>query len=172
VGGEVQGIELSVIIKGVSYMNILTHLLIYNFVISIFLYGSLAYKPRMWLHRMPPEVTAKVPGKTSQERKSFITFAIPLLLWMFGYPIFYVLQQDASLSTNFLILLAFFGGFVLWDTLVLDLLIFCKMTPRFIIIEGTNREDYSNMKYHLVSGAKGLAMSVVFSGILALPLNL
>jgi hypothetical protein len=153
-------------------MNLFIHLLIYNFVISIFLYGSLAYNPRMWLHRMPPEVTAKVSEKTPQERKLFILFALPFLLWLFGYPILYVLQQDASLSTNFLMLLAFFAGFALWDTLVLDLLIFCKMTPRFVIIKGTSREDYSNMKYHLVSGAKGLVMSLVFSGILALLLSL
>ena len=153
-------------------MNILTHLLIYNIVISIFLYATLAYNPRMWLHRMPPEVTVKVPEKTPQERKLFISFAIPFLLWLFGYPIIYVLQQDSSLSTNFLILLAFFAGFALWDTLVLDLLIFCKTTPRFIIIEGTSREDYSNMKYHLMSGSKGLIMSLVFSGIAALVLSL
>jgi hypothetical protein len=151
---------------------LLIHLLIYNFVISIFLYGSLAYNPRMWLHRMPPEVTMKVLEKTPQERKLFIFFAIPFLLWLFGYPILYVLQQDSNLSTSFLMFLAFFLGFALWDTLVLDLLIFCKVTPRFIIIEGTSREDYSNMKYHLVSGTKGLAMSLVFSGIAALLLSL
>lgn len=153
-------------------MNLFVHLLIYNFVISTFLYGSLAYNPRMWLHRMPPEVTAKVPEKTPQERKLFILFALPFLLWLFGYPILYVLQQDASLPINFLMLLAFFASFALWDTLVLDLLIFCKMTPRFVIIKGTSREDYSNMKYHLVSGAKGLIMSLAFSGILALLLSL
>jgi hypothetical protein len=111
---------------------------------------------------MLPEVTAKVPEKTPQESNLFILFALPFLLWLFGYPILYVLQQDLSLSTNFLILLAFFAGFALWDTLVLDLLIFCKMTPPFIIIKDTSREDYSNMKYHLVSGAKGLVMSLVF----------
>ncbi len=148
-------------------MNLFVHLIIYNLVVSIFLYGSLAYNPRMWLHRMPPEVTAKVPGKTPQERKLFIFFALPFLFWLFGYPIFYVLQQDFNLSTNFLNLLAFFAGFALWDTLVLDILIFCRITPRFIIIEGTSREDYSNMKYHLVSGTKGLVMSLVFSGVLA-----
>ena len=153
-------------------MNLLVHLLIYNIAISIFLYGSLAYNPRMWLHRMPPEVTAKVPEKTPQERKLFIFFALPFLLWLFGYPIIYVLQQDANLPTNFLILLAFFAGFALWDTLVLDLLIFCTMTPRFVIIKGASREDYSNMKYHLVSGAKGLVMSLVFSGVMALILSL
>ena len=75
-------------------------------------------------------------------------------------------------GTPEMLLIAFFAGFALWDTLVLDLLIFCKMTPRFIIIEGTSREDYSNMKYHLVSGAKGLVMSLVFSGIVALLLSL
>lgn len=153
-------------------MNLLVHLLIYNLATSIFLYGTLAYNPRMWLHRMPPEVTAKVSGKTPQERKLFIFFALPFLLWLFGYPILYVLQQNVDLSTNFLILIAFFAGFALWDTLVLDLLIFCKMTPRFILIQGTSREDYSNMKYHLVSGSKGLIMSLVFSGMLALLLNL
>jgi hypothetical protein len=153
-------------------MNIFIHLLIYNLAISVFLYGSLAYNPRMWLHRMPPEVTAKVPEKTPQERKVFIFFALPFLLWLFGYPIIYVLQQDSNPFTTFLMFLVFFAGFALWDTLVLDLLIFCKMTPRFIIIEGTSREDYSNMKYHLVSGAKGLVMSLVFSGIAALLLSL
>jgi hypothetical protein len=34
-------------------------------------------------------------------------------------------------------------------------------------MDGTCREDYSNMQYHLVSGAKGLIMSIVFSGLLA-----
>lgn len=35
-------------------MDILIHLLIYYLLLSILLYGSLAYNPRMWLHRMPP----------------------------------------------------------------------------------------------------------------------
>ncbi len=51
------------------------------------------------------------------------------------------------------------AGFAAWGILILDLLIFCKLTPGFVIIHGTEREDYSNMKYHLVSGAKGLLRS-------------
>jgi len=47
------------------------------------------------------------------------------------------------------------------------LLIFCIITPKFIIIPGTSREDYANMKYHLVSGAKGLVISVVASALFA-----
>jgi len=148
-------------------MNLLIHLIIYNLIASIFLYATLAYNPRMWLHRMPPEVLAKVTGKTPEEKRIFIYFALPFLLWRFAYPIVYVLGQHSTFLTDFLILCAFFAGFALWDTFVLDLLIFCKLTPRFIFIPGTVREDYSNMKYHLVSGTKGVLMSVVFSGALA-----
>jgi hypothetical protein len=39
--------------------------------------------------------------------------------------------------------------------------------PSFIIISGTERQDYANMKYHLISGVKGLGLSIIFSGILA-----
>jgi len=148
-------------------MELLLHLTLYNLVASIFLYASLAYNPRMWLHRMPPEVVAKVEGKTPEEKRIFIYFALPFLLWLFGYPLIYVLGQESAVLANFLVFCAFFAGFALWDTLILDLLIFCKLTPRFIIIPGTERKDYSNMKYHLVSGAKGLLMSLVFSAILA-----
>jgi len=149
-------------------VKLFIHLFVYYIVLSILLYGSLAYNPRMWLHRMPPEVIAKVPAKTPGEKRLLLkTVAIPYLLLLVGYPTIYVLQQDANWLTIFLILCAFFAGFDVWDTLILDLLIFCKLTPRFVIINGTKREDYANMKYHLVSGAKGLVMSVIFSGILA-----
>jgi uncharacterized protein len=144
-------------------MNLLAHLVVYNLATSIFLYATLAYNPRMWLHRMPPEVLAKVTGKTPEEKHTFIYFALPFLFWLFGYPIFYILQQEANFMANFLTLCAFFAGFAAWDTLVLDLLIFCKLTPHFIIIPGTVREDYSNMIYHLRSGAKGVLMSFAFS---------
>jgi len=148
-------------------MNILLHLLLYNLVISILLYGSLAYNPRMWLHRMPAGVVAKVPPRTAYEKRQLLIVAVPFLAWLVGYPIFYTLSQDADWLHSFLILCAFLAGFALWDTLVLDLLIFCKITPSWIVISGTTRQDYAETKYHLVSGAKGLAMSLVFSGILA-----
>ncbi|MBN2148107.1 MAG: hypothetical protein JW726_12000 [Anaerolineales bacterium] len=150
-------------------MNLIIHLLIYYLLLSILLYGSLAYNPRMWLHRMPPAVIAKVPPKTPRERQLLLmTVAAPFFLLLIGYPVIYILQQqEANWLSYFLILCAFWAGFDLWDTLILDLLIFCKLTPRFIIIAGTEREDYATMKYHLVSGAKGLIISVIASAILA-----
>ena len=148
-------------------MDFLVHILIYNLAASILLYGSLAVNPRIWLHRMPPEVRSKVAEKSPAEQKLFIKFAIPFVLLLFGYPCVYAFYEGTFYWNDLWILLAFFASFALWDTLVLDILIFCKLTPRFVIITGTRREDYLNMKYHLVSGAKGLVMSILFSGVLA-----
>jgi hypothetical protein len=154
--------------EGTLNLDLSVHLLIYFILLSIILYGSLAYNPRMWLHRMPPEVAGKVSPKTPEEKRLLLkTVGIPFLLLLIAYPTIYVLQQDANWLNYFVILCAFFAGFDVWDTLILDLLIFCKLTPRFIIIEGTEREDYANMKYHLVSGAKGLVISIVFSAVWA-----
>ena len=112
-------------------MNLVIHLLIYFILLSVILYGSLAYNPRMWLHRMPPEVVEKVPAKTPEEKRLLLkTVGIPFLLLLIAYPTVYVLQQDANWLTYFLILCAFLAGFDVWDTLILDLLIFCKFTPR------------------------------------------
>ena len=149
-------------------MNLVVHLLIYYILLSIVLLVSLAYNPRMWLHRMSPEVIKKVPAKTPAEKRLLLkTVAIPFLALLVAYPTWYVLQQEANWITYFLILIAFFVGFDVWDTLILDLLIFCKLTPRFLIIPGTRRVDYANMKYHLVSGAKGVVLSLIASGVLA-----
>jgi len=149
-------------------MNLFIHLLIYNLVISVLLYASLAYNPRMWMHRMPPEVVQKVSPRTPAEKRLLYYFGVPFLLILVIYPIVYVLQQQtAGFLDRFLIFGAFFAGFAIWDTLVLDLLIFCKLTPGFVVIPGTTCKDYANMKYHLVSGAKGIVMSIVFSAILA-----
>lgn len=149
-------------------MNLIIHLLIYYILLSILLYGSLAYNPRMWLHRMPPAVIAKVPSKTPAEKRLLLfTVAVPFLVLLVAYPAIYVLQQDAHWLTYFLILCAFFAGFDVWDTLVLDLFIFCRFTPRFVVVPGAERADYTDARYHLVSGVKGLIISIAFSVILA-----
>lgn len=153
-------------------MNLPTHLIIYNLAASIWLYGWLAYNPRIWLHRMPPEVRSKVADKTPGERRLFVWVGLPFVLWLFVYPVMFAAQMQADRLSYALVLLSFFASFALWDTLVLDLLLFCKFTPRFVIIAGTARQDYSNMKYHVASGAKGLVMSFVFSGVLALVITL
>jgi hypothetical protein len=89
-------------------MNLLTHLLIYNLIISFLLYASLAYNPRIWMHRMPPEVVQKVPPRTPAEKRQLYFFGVPFLLILVIYPIGYVLSQDVGFLDRFLIFGAFF----------------------------------------------------------------
>ncbi|MGC9312346.1 MAG: hypothetical protein ACP5IA_06600, partial [Sediminispirochaetaceae bacterium] len=79
-------------------MSLFSHILIYNLVLSVYLYATLALDPRMWLHRMPPEVVAKVPPKTASERRRLIPLGIPFLAVMAGYPVWYAASYAASLT--------------------------------------------------------------------------
>jgi len=196
-------------------MSLFTHILIYNLVLSVYLYATLALDPRMWLHRMPPAVVAKVPPKTASERRRLIPLGIPFLTVMAGYPVWYTATYAASLAgagataaagaagtiagsaaaagtagagANIVagaalgagapfaagasyweisgLLFLFFFSFDICDTFILDLLIFCGITPRFIVIEGTERRDYKDVRYHLKSGAKGLIILIIASLVL------
>lgn len=149
------------------------HILIYLVVLSIVLFASVFHNPRSWLHRMPPEVVAKVPARTPDEKRTALITGLPFLLVMILYPVIYVLlQQSVNFLQNFLFFCAFFMGFTLWDTLVLDLLIVCTITPRRFLVPGTSREDYRNKLYHIKSGSKGLVISIVFSAVFAAIISL
>ncbi len=152
---------------GLKTMNLIFHIALYFLVISILLYASLAHNPRMWMHRMPPAVVRKVPPRTPAEKRCVYYWGVPFLVFLVVYPIAIVIQQGGGFWAHFWIFCAFFAGFAIWDTLVLDLLIFCRITPRFVIITGTERADYREVKYHLVSGMKGLVISIAFSALLA-----
>lgn len=180
-------------------MSLFSHILIYNLVLSVYLYATLALDPRMWLHRMPPEVVAKVPPKTASERRRLIPLGIPFLAVMAGYPVWYAASYAASSAGAGIgtagqaaaaaganigagaatsaaagasyweisgLLFLFFLSFDICDTFILDLLIFCGITPHFIVIEGTERSDYKNVSYHLKSGAKGLIILTVAALVL------
>lgn len=149
-------------------MPLYIHLLIYFVVLSVFLFASVFYNPRSWLHRMPPEVVAKVPARTDAEKRTALITGTPFLLVMIFYPIVYVfLQQNVNYLQNLMLFCAFFVGFTVWDTLVLDLLIVCTITPRQFLVPGTTREDYRNKLYHIKAGSKGLVISLVFSAVFA-----
>jgi hypothetical protein len=142
------------------------HLAIYFCIVSVLIFAVLLTKPRLWLHRMPPEVVTKVAPKTPAEKKAFLVFGIPLLLIMFGYPIGYAYITQDSLKEMIQTIFVFSAGFALWDTLVLDLIVFCTITPKAILIEGTTASDYKNKTYHLIAGAKGLIIAVISSIVL------
>ncbi|MFO8022971.1 MAG: hypothetical protein R6U65_10930 [Perlabentimonas sp.] len=144
-------------------INLIIHILTYWLILSTLIFASLLVKPRIWLHRMPPAVRAKVKGKTPMEKRWFLILGIPMGVVFFFNPIVFTALMYNQLYQILLSLLTFTAGFAIWDTLILDLFIFCKLTPKPMVIEGTTTHDYKDKIYHLKSGFKGLVMAVVYS---------
>ncbi len=155
------------------YIFIIMNSLIYSLLLSIILLGSLRVNPRMWLHPYPKEVRDKVEDKTQNEKKQFLVSGILFMIMMIGYPIISAIYMvnyydiDLYLMITLYIFILFLS-FDLVDTFIIDYVLFCLFTVDFIMVNGTEKKDYKDFKYHLKSGTKGLGMSIIFSLILAL----
>jgi len=143
------------------------HLLFYCLLLSVLLFGSLAINPRAWLHRMPPAVRRKVAPRSNREKRQLLFTGIPFLIVLIAYPVLYTVPLNAGHLKTFLIISAFFMAFDVWDTLVLDLWIFVRLTPRFLCVPGTEKEDYSDRRYHIRSGLKGLIFLLIAACLLS-----
>lgn len=149
-------------------MSLIFHILIYVITLTIFIYASLLLKPRIWLHRIPPVVRTKVNGETLEEKRWFAVLGVLMGLVFFFYPIAITALMYSQLHHILLSLFTFTAGFAIWDTIILNLFIFCGVTPKPMIIEGTSKHDYKDKVYHLKSGIKGLLMPVVYSVVVGL----
>jgi len=144
-------------------MKLVLHLFFYCLILSIYIYSMLLTRPRLWLHRMPPAVRTRVSPRNSHETRLFLAAGIPLMLIFLFYPLVFTWLHCDSLVHIMASLLCFTLGFTLWDTVVLDLWIFCRVTPESMVIEGTDREDYRDTGYHIQAGIRGIALSAAYS---------
>jgi hypothetical protein len=112
-------------------------------VASTYLLVLLRFNPRMFLKHFPKEIREIVPPKSEKERRMSILLGVPLGLLFIG-PTFasaLLWRASAHASLSFWELFAHvFGLFFLFnlvDLLILDWLIVCRFTPRWLIISGT-----------------------------------
>jgi len=143
-------------------------------VASLIILVSLRLNPRIWLQDYPAEIQAAVPPKTPQEKKLSLTLGIPFLLLLLGAPLVstLLLEQQAAAPLPFpLLFVNAFGVlflFNLFDWLVLDWLLFCTITPHFLVIPGTETMPaYRNCGYHFRGFLAGAAISGVWGLVAA-----
>jgi hypothetical protein len=123
--------------------------------------------PRVMLQDYPKEIQQAVPPKTDTEKKQMIFLAMPVLLVMIGYPAF-VSWYYRPPEATFLYFLEVSWGIMLvgniFDLLILDWLMFCTITPRFVIIKGTEgNPGYKNYLFHFIGFLKGIVITFVIS---------
>jgi hypothetical protein len=130
--------------------------------------------PRVWGYTDYPEVVKhKVPPQTPREKQLAAVIGLPWFIFVFGFPIFstYVLKSKlgdeipfifAFLNSLALILLATLG-----DLVILDWLIVSKITPKFVIIPGSERADYKDFSHHYKAHAKAFAGQILVCLVIA-----
>mgnify|MGYP006308619099 CR=1 FL=1 len=133
---------------------------IFSLVASAYLIITLHINPRLWLQDYPQDIQDQVPPKTDRESRLSLILGIPFLLVLVGAPLISTVglnrQYGGALSFPALIIHAFGVGFIfnLVDWLLIDGLLFCAITPSFIVIPGTEgAEGYTTKNYgHHVRG--------------------
>lgn len=140
---------------------------------SVIILSSLAANPRYWLQDYPKAIQDAVPKKTPAEKRAATLWGIPFLLALIGgMAISGILLKRGMPDARFLTVYADTLGVALlfntWDLLVLDWLIFCTITPSFLVIPGTaGMPGYKDYKHHVIAFITGALSSVVIAAIIA-----
>lgn len=139
---------------------------------GLYLLGLMRLNPRLFLNKgdVPPDILAAVPPKTEQEKRLSLILGIPFLIAIAAVPCISTLQfkqagNGAAFLSLFVHAFAILMIFNLFDLIVLDLFLYCTITPRFMVVPGTEGfAGYKDYGFHLRQHAK----SIIYMTLLAL----
>lgn len=135
----------------------------------IILILSLAANPRVWLKDYPKDIQQMTTSQTPHEKKQLQKLGIPLAMLVI-VPLVLSLMLDSHQITLWQAFIHFYILFTivsLADLIILDWLIFCLITPKFIVIPGTEgAKGYKDYQFHFIGFLKGCIILAVLSLIL------
>ena len=139
---------------------VLTHLVAHGLFFAAVVNGTLllmmlTISPRVWGYADYSEaIKAKIPPQTEREKRLAMIIGLPWMLFTFGFPIFSGYALKAKLGGVIPFWTAFLNMFALTflatvgDLVILDWLIVNTITPKFVIIPGTEKADYEDFSHH------------------------
>lgn len=158
---------------------VVTHLITHGLFFAVIFNGYLLLvmvltSPRVWGYTDYPEVIKyKVPPQTRGEKLLSAVIGLPWLIFVLGFPIFSTYVLKSKLGDEIPFLIAFLNLFVLFllatvgDLVILDWLIVSKITPKFVIIPGSERADYKDFSHHYKAHAKALVGLILVCLVIA-----
>jgi uncharacterized membrane protein len=148
--------------------------LILSIAASLLLVAALRFNPRLFLQDYPKEIQARVPPKTEKERQQSLVVGIPYVILIILVPLLSTLAlkrqmgDESSFPALFLNTFGVVFLFNLVDLLLLDWLMFCSLTPAFLVIPGTEgMAAYKDYGYHFRAFLIGTLLSLVGGLIIA-----
>lgn len=155
--------------------HVITQGLFFAIVVNGYLFIlMITLSPRVWGYAdYPPAVKSKVPPQTREERRLAWMVSLPWLLFTFSFPFFSTYALKSKLGGEIPFGVAFLNLFVmttlatLGDALVLDWLVISRITPKFVIIPGSVKEDYKDFSHHFKGHVKAAVVLVVICVVIA-----
>ena len=159
-------------------MHVLAPILLYGLLLSV-LFAAIVLamglvNPRFKLQDYPKDIQAVVPPKTAAEKRQTLYWGLPFWVFLLGCPSLAALSVKAANGSFLEIFVAAFGVLFLSnlvDWLILDWLIFCTITPTFVVLPGTEgMAGYKNYGMHfrgfLIGTVLAILIGLIISAIL------
>lgn len=155
-------------------MSTLTIILLYgvpaSLLLSAIIFAMEWVNPRLMLRSYPKDVQAAVPRQTVQEKRQTLYWGLPFWLCMLGFPVAAALTAHAAHLSALEIFLSAAGVLFLFnlvDWLIVDWLIVCTITPKFMVLPGTEgMAGYKNYAMHFRGFLIGTALSAIIGLII------
>lgn len=148
--------------------HLLTHGLLYAVIVTGYLFVMMiSFSPRVWGYNdYPQSIKDKVPPQTKSEKRLAMWIALPWFIFAFGFPIYSTFALKTKLSGDISVWIAFLNLLILFlfatigDLMILDWLIVSKITPKFVVIAGSERQDYKDFSHHFKGHMKSLLVII------------
>ena len=142
-----------------------------SIIASLLLILIMRINPRILLQDYPKDIQAAVKPKSPFEKKLSLLLGIPFLLVLILVPFVSTLSLKQQTSSFVALLVNAFGVafvFNLVDWLLLDWLMFCTITPKFVVIPGTEgMSGYKDYGFHFRGFIIGTLLSAISAVVIA-----
>jgi hypothetical protein len=141
---------------------------------SLFLVAVLRFNPRLFLQDYPEAIQNQVSPKTALEKRQSLLIGVPFILLLATVPFLSTLALKRSIVDQpafpqlFLHAFGVIFIFNLVDLVILDWLMFCTITPKFVIISGTEgMRAYKDYFFHFKASLIGAGISILSGLVIA-----
>ncbi len=143
---------------------------------SIYLLAMLWFNPRLSLNDLPEDIKNAVPPWNKKEKIKSILFGIPFFILVIGFPFFSTLalkNQYGSTISFFALFINAFGVIMIFNVVevgFVDLLLLCKIRPKFMTIPQTkglagSKDYWHQIRAHLRGTVLMGVLCVIIAGV-------
>jgi hypothetical protein len=146
---------------------------------SLIFLSSVLFNPRFARNDLPQDIRERVPPLTKREKLHAVAFLLPAMALTIGIPLALALslRREYGSAISFLSLTGHILAVLLmanvFELLVVDWLVFCTLTPKRLVIPGTEgmagyRDYLHQLKSHVRGALAMVLLSLVLAGVVLL----